>query len=1366
MKNPVMQWRRVLAGISAAAVMITTMFVPIQADDFSSPQSSEPVQVSDSSSSASASNYSFDAYSDTDPSDPVSFSSQDTESFDAHADAGSALSKTRPDSALENEKDADPSDPYDAEEDSQDQNASDPASVHALQKIETFSDDTAMNTALDDTGENVDSLQPYITSGQICYKSGEDSDWTPVKPNEQGVVNVPEGASYRITLNYQLPEGTLSTDHHILTYQLPDGIKVYPDSGSILEGSNLMGTYQITEDGQVTLDFNDQAIESNACAPFEHGLIRYRIDLQKTVDDSGSRDVPYEINGEKMTIHLKLVPSLDIQKTASAAGEVKEIDYTITVSSSHGTDGEPVTVEDTRLPGSDGSISLGEARDLQVYDPNGQLIEGWHLEKTKDGFKISGLPALNAGQQYTIKYKAKLIVTNGAEVTAINQAQASSGSVTTEPCECKYSYTPKHLLQKSGRLTGQDKIDWTIEINKDHDDIGGWKLEDALDDVSQTGPFTIDPPVQTDHGLKDTIDLPFTFPKGDTNTYTLTYETSVEYDNGNDYTTNSAALTPPNGGSPAVASATVHFKPDGNANQVEKTLASAQSGPDATEILTWNLNIIPGKNGFKDYFSLTDLCSQYDTSDKMYFTGEQLSALLNSLLPTLKEHGISIVSIDVYRLDHDQALSPDQIEKEGKYSGFMLYGSGNLRSEESLNFTYQTTVKLHNLTWTSTFVNSVAVASADGLIERKAAWHWENSIPVITKVDTRNPGDFHTYHNYEQTDGLLKWSIRTKVPAGFTDRTMTIKDLLPDGLNVEHGPNGETISDPLSLTLPDGTTFSIPIDGTPAHGLQANVVHEDNGKEIIEILFTQAFFDEYPGLKAGNEQFEINVVAGLDKKPEWKYENGKASMTFVNHADVYSEDGTELNKVSQMQTIQSKAPISRLSKALDTSDCDDTCFENNILPYSITVNPKGEKLGADGEDLTVTDSCRLAVEGNDPITLELINGSLNVCKIGPDGTLTPLDSNQYKYKVESKNEGNGQMEYRIVFTLPDGIPIKISYSYLVNGNMNAECTITNQASMNSASQGHMDDHTRHKVTVCSSSATVESIGVTLYKTADDNTGITLPGAQFELLKYNSATGKFETVCSNQTGQAVVFETGADGSVTITSPYIDFGIAYELKEIKAPEHYAITDDLYKFLVVENSTKAVTAPEGFVDQAQVFHISGNIYIGNKRTVEDIHVTKKWVDQQGNAAQPPVDQIKAELYHLENGKEISDGILTLGKDNNWQASLSSLPVYATVTKDGQKVPDLDQPINYYLRELDESQAKDETSSPIAWDWKASQDPADKTSFTLTNTVFPKPVSLPKTGSQTWLPILAIAGGAFTLAFISCSDPSSQARSGRKKS
>lgn len=1211
-------------------------------------------------------------------------------------------------------------------------------------------------------------LKPYITGGRICYKTSSDSNWIPVEVNDQATVSIPEGASYRITINYRLPEGCLSKQRHILRYQLPQGIKVYPDSGTILEGSNLMGSYQITKDGQVTLDFNDQAIQSNQDAPIENGLIRYRIDLQNTVNESGNRDVPYEIGGKKLTIHLKLVPSLDIKKSASSPEKDKNIDYTITVSSSQGTDGEPVSVTDTRLPSDDGSISLSDARDITVYDESGQKVSGWTLEQQEHGFTITGLPALNAGQHYTIKYKASLKVTNGARVTAINQAQASSGSVSTKPYECRYTYSPSHLLSKSGQPDGNGNIDWTIEVNKDHDDIGGWTLEDAMDNVqfSTNSKLEINPPVKVDGQEKSEITVPFTFPKGDTSRYTITYQTPDEYDNGSDYTVNTASLSPPNGGQPAVASATVHFTPNGSVNQMEKSLDNAQSGPDGTEILTWNLNITPGQDGFQDIFSLTDMCTELDTRDQMYFTGSQMTKLLDTLEQKMTEYGLTIFSLTVMPM-HGRALEPSQLKPDGHYKGFMLDASGSLEQGENLNLQYQTTVKLDNLHWSSTFTNQAIVICGNTSMKREATWHWENSIPVITKVDTRDQGPWQTSHSYDDTKGIVKWSIRTQVPDGYTDQIMTIKDFLPEGLNLSHSPNGDPIEEPLSLTLPDGIEFAIPTNGSEINGLKASVYPDKDewGKTVIEITFTQAFFDKYPGLKAGDQRFEINIAAGLDKEPDWNYENGKASISFLNRAKVYCEDGQELSQVSQLQSLTHSASISRLTKSLDTSNAEDTCFENNVLPYSLTVNPKGEMLGSGGTDLTVSDCCTVSASGDDPITLELINGSLQVGKINKDGSITPLSPDQYKYVLESKNTGSGHMEYRIVFTLPDGMPLHIDYSYLVNGTVNAECTITNQASMDSSVQGHLHDSTNHKVTVCSSSATVESIGVTLYKTAEDNTGLALPGAQFELKAFNPLTGQFETVKNEKTGQPKIFETDTSGSVEITSPDIQFGVACELQEVKAPDHYAISDELYKFIVVENSTKAITAPEGFINQAQVFRISGNIYIGDKKTLEDVKVTKQWVNEKNEPIAPPVDSIGVELYHLQNGREVIDGKANLGSDDDWQHVFKDLPVYNMKTVDGKETVNLHSKIDYYLREIATGQGAAVGHTDLeSWSWKVSRDPADPASFILTNTVTVTPVRLPKAGSSSWLAILAAAAGAFTLAFSLSSDASSKKSAGSR--
>lgn len=1161
-------------------------------------------------------------------------------------------------------------------------------------------------------------LTPYITGGTIYYKTANDADWIIAKPNQNGTYNVPDDADYEIGINYRIPQNALNTDRHILTYQLPRGIRVYPESGPILQGSTLMGSFSIEEDGKVTLDFNQEAIDLNSSGPMEDGMIRYNVDLDQAENRDDNHNVSVDLGSVHLVVHFTVNPDLSIEKKGVSEKHDRRVDYTITVVSKNGTKDEPVSITDERLEGSDGQISLDEAREIRVFNADGQEISGWKLEKTEHGFVIENLPPLKAGQKYTVTYHANVKVTNGRSVEAVNQASASSGEIHTSPSKVIYRYEPKGLISKMGEQTEDGRLSWTIVINQDHDDLSGWRLEDVFNDSQITDTVEISPAIDG----QNTIQLPYTFPKGSTDTYEITYETPAAPLAGSDRAINGAYLYPPDDGKPAQSTAQVTLSEHG-VEEVRKSFVRAEKGADQIEILTWNLKIQAGQEGFGSLFMLNDSCGQKE----MYFTKAELDSIYQQMSEQLQPYGITIIMMMATEQDGAMAVYPD-FEAGARYQTFSMEMSSGLQNDQSVDLTYQTTVDTAKLTRDTDFPNAATVINQYGSIEKQASWRWKCRYPGLRKLDARDMrGGELTKHAYDDTDGgLLKWDLQLIIPEGNPGDETVITETVPDGLNLDHKADGSPITDPVIMKVWK-SEFALPLDGIEKDGISATIVKTD-GHERIRFVFSEEFFKKHPKLRSA----DIILSLGLDKEPEWKYDNGLASEKFENVAVMTC--GKKIRETrKQTQEIFDRIEISGLTKEVSADNTGNNQFADNTIPYTITVNPKAEQLCGESEDLIIDDIASVPFNEKDPASLELVNGSVSIAEI-KNGKQIPLSPDQYSYVFSSRNTGDGTMEYEIEFTVPDRMSLQISYDYLVNGKIGSEYTISNTASLACKRMGHMNDHTDTKARIISAQATVEEIGVSVYKTDIDNSMTLLPDAKFELEEYNPSTQYFEPVLEN--GKPKLFTTNEFGEVCLSAPWISFGKAYLLKEVKAPEGYIASDEEVPFIVLDGSEQTSDLPEGFMKKASVFNMCGNLYVGNKKASRDIHVNKTWVDEKGDSCSPMQEAIEAGLYRKEK-----DGSWTLiekaalSEENGWQASFDNLPVYGEKTVDGKKTWDLSDRLEYTVREM--------TESPL---WSASVTQSDESEFTLENRKKPTPIHLPQTGSSGWMFLLP---GALLLIF-----------------
>lgn len=573
-------------------------------------------------------------------------------------------------------------------------------------------------------------LEPYITGGTVGYQLPGQTEWTDIEPASSGDVSVPANADgYRISLQFKIPEGTLSEQDSTLTYQLPGDIKVYPSSGDITEkaGSSvtILGQHQIDANGQLTLKYNAEAIEHNQTVSIDEGVVRYALNLSGSGSPDSSRNVTTQIGRSPLTIHFKLEPDLGLVKQVDDS-DLNHLKYTLTVSSVNGTDGQDVSITDTVKAVNDGLIPLQDAQNIQILDSDGQPVESWKLTRNADGFEITGLPLLAAGAQYIVTYDSALRLTKGSgQITAENTAQAAAGTINSQPSPAAITcqVNPYSLVKKEGALQSDGRIKWTIVINEGHHDIGGFKLDDLINDAPWSGSVSIDPPVDG----SDTISIPFTFPRGTNQTYTITYITDQMPLGG--YTLNTARMTPPGSSIPALDSSQVDYSGAEIIDNISKTSTDTQPGPDGTAIVSWNINLQTGHDGYQGQVELSDYL--YDHG--LYYTLDQLKALYTEVENQLEEMGNGISRMTVTSTDGNET-DLDQASPDGRYKAFNIFLDHELSYGQNLDITCQATADVgvvkdegiisNQVTLYANNLGKYGITSLDG-------WSCSNVFPTI-----------------------------------------------------------------------------------------------------------------------------------------------------------------------------------------------------------------------------------------------------------------------------------------------------------------------------------------------------------------------------------------------------------------------------------------------------------------------------------------------------------------------------------------------------------------------------------------------------------------------------------------------------------
>lgn len=282
------------------------------------------------------------------------------------------------------------------------------------------------------------------------------------------------------TLTYQLPYGMEKSKSGRIMAQNPD------DHDSEID----IGAVTVDENGLVKLvfDFKDAPNMKN-----ESFNAYFKVDSvasKKANQASGEVSFP----GTGTTIKLQNPTDIQTKKSGSEikldANGNKYVEFTVTVSSTLGTDGKKVKISDiigksTTIAGNydENSFSLkkGEASVELTKETN--LKFGTDSTTGKPCFEISDLDALEAGESYTLTYHYKL---NDADTWPTGEIGNTASAIyegKKEPVPASWSkrYSGS-LIEKSGNYdTVNRKMRWRIKINNvGPSDLNGYTVKDTL----------------------------------------------------------------------------------------------------------------------------------------------------------------------------------------------------------------------------------------------------------------------------------------------------------------------------------------------------------------------------------------------------------------------------------------------------------------------------------------------------------------------------------------------------------------------------------------------------------------------------------------------------------------------------------------------------------------------------------------------------------------------------------------------------------------------------------------------------------------------------------------------------------------------
>ncbi len=1061
----------------------------------------------------------------------------------------------------------------------------------------------------------------WITGVTLQHRPNDWSEWQPVTDGK-----VSKNDNLRFKMEYTVPGGQLSESNSTITYQLPNSIKLENAAEGTVknDAGQTVGTYKIDRDGKVSITFTDDYAKNNQNGQQIHGFVSFETKVSSITSDNGKIDLLFNDSLDvKITVTDEETQKADlnVQKTASEVDhEAGTVKYIITVKSTNGTGG-PVTLKDIMT-------NIGLEGEVTVSGADSECT----VQKTDNGFDII-LPQMDEGDIYTITYMAKLPDLSAGTINVKNKVSVESVNKDNGKIEDSAQVDTRFeqtYIKKTGAQQPDGKIKWKIIVNEGKNDIGGWTLTDTFNGKQFTEAVNISPALNG----QDAIKLPYTFPAGCKDTYIITYETDADKAIGQGQSKNTAELKPGEG--PGASSGEIGVGNWDPYNPLTKTADSLVDNGDKTATVRWTLNIDANKGPIAAPWVYTD-----ELQNGQWFTGAQLKALKAALDESLKNNGLSL-QYTITANEQKEAwpgqnppdgigseVSFDQIQDSGKYKVYKIKFDTPLEKEKSFALSYESMAPLGEGKSELTFQNKADINNqvwSNGQIKYK---------PLVRKEDQNGNNADNSNHNYYDEvldkNGTLKWLITVSVPEGYNGGDLTVTEKLPEGVDLTY----------LEI-LADGVFSAMDITESGSHQKDGFTIITAREDQIVTVTIPENL-----AKKENLREIRFAVRGKIQEGFQWPTVDGKPVALFKNEVEVISKDGKTHGTDSQTQTITKDETKEALKKSHTHADGKPwNEYDDNIIPYFISVNPNGRDL-LEGEDtLTLVDVLEHSVSADHPFNAALVPGSVKVYKQNADGSKGEQIPVKYTYKIGTGgNQWNPTNTYTLEIIIPDSTPLLVEYQYKISSTVGWERQLTNIASLKgyTTSGSESKDQLHIKVTESSAGANIQ--GVSIYKVDEDNNSVALQGAEFKLYRYDRNSGNYVSVPDEDT----VYTAGFDGLLSLEN--LSYNTAYKLEEVKAPEGYILSNEPYYFYI-ENPDKTkypVSMPGDFTG---IQHAAGDvIYYANTKNSTSIEVDKKWFRHDGTPMANKAGSIILDLYQVAKtagagieGGSGEDGSVTL--------------------------------------------------------------------------------------------------------------------------
>ena len=1173
-----------------------------------------------------------------------------------------------------------------------------------------------------DMGEHITNVivqLPASTNGRGVVTSWKDAN---------GIVR--PGQTVKVQLSYGFDANKITKDNCVATYKLPNGITLLPSvshSGNITWHDRttgqkvVVGTYKIDGD-TVTFTYNEDFADGKAFdGDFEFqasassdssmegkeinfGGTNGSVTIKKedlTHDLSLSKNVQKDENGKELIKYDSKTKKLDIAyevvaKTTNGTGTTVDLtDFFDTASASLGKFQEDtVTLIKVAADGTETDVT--ETYKAQLTINNSEL-------------KYSALPKLEASEQYVLRYHATIPVKDDYTYQSINNVKAEFDG--------KDSYTSKEVKNTEPRLTKSGNYDansriitWTIQINNPFgEDLRGKTFKDLLPAglevvdkvIIQREHWSQDiNPVSAADFIKDGYSYTFPADKSETATfYRIFLQTKIP--NGTAVGTtfkNEATFD----GSGASGDVTVTDR----SSYLNKSLYKAEDlETGKKKQLTWQTSVsIP--TGWNE-ITLTDTIHDAEVEgieqDGTHYAvlSELKDEIKNNLHLTLfnstetvtmanaSEHDVTFT---VTYYDENNAVVTNDDAHVTKFSITAKLADGKTLDATSMELSnYHTVADISNAgieePWR--FVNTAASGgkTTDASYTYKKPKEAKLEKLVYNENNFDNAGSKISELDYDKNNGKIYYELT--IPTSLTSKDpLTTKDL--------------EITD----TLPDGVTFDISsvtvganeykADGSVNHQAWfANTIYGSGGRSNYDISATKNFSASKTHIGATDTdrtvKFTITNGYNVSEKPQVFYIRYSVSVAedaswddlrthniYRNHAE-WNGDKAETKTTGK----RSYDKIYKTGTVVDEGlDANGKPTATKKINYSVVINPTGAKLLTTSNTLTLKDTLSFNPSNETSAELDLSSIHLYGVTLNTEGNLVADHTNEIsRDRFTAIYDSPNRI---MTVTVPDELACVLEYTYQISYPSSTEVTVKNHANLTGLVEKWVDTH----VVNYDSSATVRFSKFDLNKVDSNDYLVTLPGATFQLAKWDTSTSTnaFKEVCkltTDNSGQ-IHFSLATAESHDTSSAQLLCSTLYRIVEVERPTGYALSQSpIYLLWGAQPNTTAADAFEATTGTTYIYDASeynkwlacndvtylargesSAVYVPN--TANSITVAKHWLDTDGKT-ELALDKVNStytatvELWR-KGGSQTSDtkvDTFTLDSSNNWSHSWKDLPL-----------------------------------------------------------------------------------------------------------